>query len=353
MSLRVGSYYDKEVSNAYGNIRTTSVKAGKGLSIIEAKSILTEAKIKFIESFVDNPSGDDKMFYSRHDTFIKGNVKNDPENVEVDEGNLKMFARVNNNGEYTTSILASGKYDVGLFRNVQRFTFYYGAVEGRVKFSNVKNVWSAFWILAYDAPWPQGGEVELMETWNGPNVVDPTGPDTKYTCITNNITGLNLDNTSIDCAKKNYNIPGENFNPCTEFHTYRLEKRYGNIKVFIDGKLAAESSNDNGQVRFEIKDPTWEYVNKDVGFNNSVGWVYDSGYSYVILLTQFLGGDAFIKDELPAATDLPTYAECEYVKFEELSDAPNTQYANRKVPDNNMNAKVHSDAVSRRYCRNA
>ncbi len=134
-------------------------------------------------------------------------------------------------------------------------------------------------------------------------------------------------------------------------------KRYGgwfvnrtkaNIKVFVDGKLTAESSNENGQVKYEIKDPSWEYVNNDVGFENSVGWVYDSGYSYMIYLTQFLGGRAFINEfERPDPGDLPTFTECEYIKFEELPDTPNTQYANRKAPD--MDSKHHVESVSRRY----
>ena len=345
MSLQIGSYYEKENTKLYGRIESTNVGAADVISIIDAKLVTAkDAKIKFIESFVDYPAGEDKMFYSRHDSYVRNNVENDPENVVVEDGKVKMIAKVEN-GIYTTSILASGKLDFQTFQNLQRFTFYYGAVEGRVKFSNVKNVWGAFWILAHDAPWPQGGEVELMETWNGPNVVDSSGPDT---CITNNITGFNQDNTNIDCAVKNYNVPMEDFNPCTEFHTYRLEKRYGNIKVFIDGRLTAESSNDNGLVKFEVKDPTWRYVTKDVGNSNSVGWVYDSGYSYMILLTQFLGGRAFIKNQLPNASDLPTYTEVEYVKFEELPDTPNTQYANRKASD--MSSSIHNtNAVSLRY----
>ena len=86
--------------------------------------------------------------------------------------------------------------------------------------------------------------------------------------------------------------------------------------------------------------------------NSTAGWVYDSGYKYMILLTQYLGGAAFENNVAPDANDLPTYSEYEYVKFEELSDAPNTQYGNRKAPDNTMDSKLHVEAISRRYSKN-
>ena len=353
MSLQLGSYYKNQAKEmVYGTLKGQTATAGNVISGVVAKDIVdTEnRKLRFIENYVDNPY---RKFYSRTEKW-NGELQeyNAEENLVIDKGSLKMYAQYIN-GQLTSSRMASGFFNTQNYQNTEKFTFYYGAIEGRVKFTNVQQCWCAFWIMALGITWPQGGEIELMENWNGPNTVDPTGPNTKYTCITNNISGDSFNDIRIACAAKTFNVAEETFNPCTEFHTYRLEKRYGNIKVFIDGVLTAEHSNDNGQLKYEIKDPSWRYVSKDMG-NSSVGWVYDSGHKYMVLLTQYLGGAAFEENVAPNANDLPTYSEYEYIKFEELEDTPNTQFANRKAPDDEqtMNSKVHVEAVSRRYCKN-
>lgn len=51
----------------------------------------------------------------------------------------------------------------GLLRSVE--TFGYGRFSAEIMLPKGKNLWPAFWLVGEDEPWPQCGEIDIMEAW--------------------------------------------------------------------------------------------------------------------------------------------------------------------------------------------
>jgi hypothetical protein len=81
---------------------------------------------------------------------------NDADNVIIEDGMLKITARKENDGSYTSTRLKS--------ENLYEFT--YGRVEVRAKLPASQGTWPAIWMLGanYDTvTWPACGEIDIME----------------------------------------------------------------------------------------------------------------------------------------------------------------------------------------------
>ena len=90
---------------------------------------------------------------------------NDSENVIVEDGFLKITAKTDGAGGYTSARIKS--------ENLQEFT--YGRVEVRAKLPSVGGTWPAIWTLGANfdiVGWPACGEMDIMEhVGNNPNTV--------------------------------------------------------------------------------------------------------------------------------------------------------------------------------------
>ena len=90
---------------------------------------------------------------------------NDAENVIVEDGFLKITAKTDGAGGYTSARIKS--------ENLQEFT--YGRVEVRAKLPSVGGTWPAIWTLGANfdiVGWPACGEMDIMEhVGNNPNTV--------------------------------------------------------------------------------------------------------------------------------------------------------------------------------------
>lgn len=90
---------------------------------------------------------------------------NDPENVIVEDGFLKITAKTDGAGGYTSARIKS--------ENLQEFT--YGRVEVRAKLPSAGGTWPAIWTLGANfdiVGWPACGEMDIMEhVGNNPNTV--------------------------------------------------------------------------------------------------------------------------------------------------------------------------------------
>jgi beta-glucanase (GH16 family) len=60
----------------------------------------------------------------------------------------------------TAPYLTGGVYTKG------KMSIQFGRVEVRAKLNGAKGAWPAFWMLAEDAKWPDGGEIDIMERLN-------------------------------------------------------------------------------------------------------------------------------------------------------------------------------------------
>ena len=80
----------------------------------------------------------------------------DPENVKVENGVLKITAKADGNGGYTSARLKTE----GLYG------FKYGKVEIKAKLPASQGTWPAMWFLGNNFAtegWPKCGEIDMLE----------------------------------------------------------------------------------------------------------------------------------------------------------------------------------------------
>jgi hypothetical protein len=135
------------------------------------------------------------------------------ENVIVENGVLKITAKSNGSGGYTSARIKSENL----------FEFTYGIVEVRAKLPAAQGTWPAIWMLGanFDSVgWPTCGEIDIMEQkgWDKNKVLG-----TCHWSNNGNYAGYGLDTTVS--------------NTSSSFHIYKLEwTEGGSIKFFVDNQ---------------------------------------------------------------------------------------------------------------------
>ena len=98
------------------------------------------------------------------------NYTNRPENSRIDNGNLLIQAlRDNWNGH---------EYSSASRRTMNRKSWLYGKFEMRAQIDIRQGSWPAWWWLPNTGGWPKGGEIDMMEFYQGKclfNVMDGSG----------------------------------------------------------------------------------------------------------------------------------------------------------------------------------
>ena len=136
---------------------------------------------------------------------------NSPANVIVEDGVLKIIAKSDGSGGYTSARIKSENL----------FEFTYGTVEVRAKLPASAGTWPAIWMLGANfdqVSWPTCGEIDIMEQkgWDKNKVLG-----TCHWSNNGNYAGYGLE-TSIANASSN-------------FHLYKLEwTEGGTIRIFLD-----------------------------------------------------------------------------------------------------------------------
>ena len=136
---------------------------------------------------------------------------NSPANVIVEDGVLKIIAKSDGSGGYTSARIKSENL----------FEFTYGTVEVRAKLPASAGTWPAIWMLGANfdqVSWPTCGEIDIMEQkgWDKNKVLG-----TCHWSDNGNYAGYGLE-TSIANASSN-------------FHIYKLEWTEGGaIRIFVD-----------------------------------------------------------------------------------------------------------------------
>ncbi len=136
---------------------------------------------------------------------------NNAENVIVEDGMLKIIAKSNGSGGYTSARLKS--------ENLYEFT--YGKVEVRAKLPASQGTWPAIWLLGADfdsVGWPTCGEIDIMEQ---------TGQDKTRTSGALHFPGNSGGDALTDDTA--------NATATSEFHIYAVEWTEESIKLSVDG----------------------------------------------------------------------------------------------------------------------
>lgn len=181
--------------------------------------------------YVDWNVADWRKYQSRDDELVTMNG----------DGTVSLWGKY---GDYTSQTDQTGANDTyacgGIFTN-QTFTFQYGYVEVRAKFDSATGAWPAIWMMPTAGPWPQTGEIDIMEHLNYQGVVYQT---VHY----NNAAGSHVSNTTVnnDGTSSAYFTTQEDK---AAFHTYGVEWTPESVIFFMDGKatltLNAQENNAN------------------------------------------------------------------------------------------------------------
>ena len=138
---------------------------------------------------------------------------NNSENVIVENGVLKIIAKSDGSGGYTSARIKTQ----GLFN------FTYGRVEVKAKLPASEGTWPAIWMLGSNftsVGWPSCGEVDIMEQ---------TGWDKNKVLATCH--WLNTANST----NASYSLDTSISNATSQFHVYAMEWNTTTIKMFVDG----------------------------------------------------------------------------------------------------------------------
>lgn len=88
--------------------------------------------------------------------------------VDISRSSIKLWGR---HGRYITQNNQAEKketYACGGIISQGKFSFQYGRVDVRARFSCVQGCWPAIWMMPENSPkgWPDGGEIDIMEHLN-------------------------------------------------------------------------------------------------------------------------------------------------------------------------------------------
>ena len=100
-----------------------------------------------------------------------------------------------------------------------KIQFENGRLEIRARLHGAKGAWPAFWLLPEDAPWPDGGEIDIMERLNNDSIAYQT-VHSHYT----HVLGIKDNPKHGDIGKINRN----------DFNTYAVELRADSLSFYIN-----------------------------------------------------------------------------------------------------------------------
>jgi beta-glucanase (GH16 family) len=198
-----------------------------------------------------------------------------PENAVQEGGNLVLTARKE---EYTDAGGHLRHYTSARMKSLGQFAQTYGRFEARMKLPAGKGIWPAFWMLGDNiasAGWPQGGEIDVVETIGNPREMYSTVHGPGYS----GAKGLS----------QKFELPaGEAVD--TGFHLYAVEWTPKTIKFFFDDKLIVEQTTKS--------------------LPTGATWVFD--HPFFVLLDLAVGG--YWPGEPDAATTFPKQMLVDYVR---------------------------------------
>jgi hypothetical protein len=148
---------------------------------------------------------------------------NNAENVKVEGGSLKITAKSDGSGGYTSARLKSQEL----------YKFTYGRVEVRAKLPASAGTWPAIWMLGSNFPnvsWPFCGEIDIMEQ---------TGANKDITLGT-----VHWYNTAVS-ANASYGETTAVVNASSDFHLYTVEWSDTSIKMYLDDVSFFEMANNS------------------------------------------------------------------------------------------------------------
>lgn len=225
-----------------------------------------EWKLVFSDDF--NGSALDTSKWNRID-YVNWNVADwrkhqsrDAELVTVNgDGTVSLWGKYGNYTSQTNQAGGANTYACGGIFTDKTFTFQYGYVEVRAKFDCATGAWPAIWMMPTAGPWPQTGEIDIMEHLNYQGII-------YQTIHLNNSAGNHISTTTVkgNGTSSAYFTTQEDK---AAFHTYGVEWTEQAVTFYMDGRATLTCN-------YDPNNPNWPF-NKE---NNP----------YYLLLDMQLGG---------------------------------------------------------------
>ena len=154
--------------------------------------------------------------------------------------------------------------EINSIRMNTKRSWQYGWFEARIKVSDVKGSWPAFWMMPKNfKTWPGDGEIDIME----------------YAISTQ---GKDKSSSSIHCNAYNWPAGTQKThvqpvsNAATEFHVYALEWTASEMKFYVDGKLHLTFKNEGkGYDSWPFDAPF--YLKFNMAWGGNMGGTTDPG----------------------------------------------------------------------------
>ena len=175
------------------------------------------------------------------------NYTNRPENSRIDNGNLLIQAlRDNWNGH---------EYSSASRRTMNRKSWLYGKFEMRAQIDVRQGSWPAWWWLPNTGGWPKGGEIDMMEFYQGKclfNVMDGNG---KWQSPTRTVSSLGG------------SLWADNFHVWTwEWDSTKIDLSLDGTMINHYSLLSADGTGPNGVNPF--RRPGYMLINQAIGGTN-------------------------------------------------------------------------------------
>lgn len=111
-------------------------------------------------------------------------------------------------------------------------SFQYGRFEMRARFAAATGLWPAFWTLGTSGPWPQNGEIDILEYYaDAVHASVATGTESQWVA--------RWDTTSVPVST----LGDETWD--SQFHVWRLDWDEELLSISVDGEVLNESRLDD------------------------------------------------------------------------------------------------------------
>jgi beta-glucanase (GH16 family) len=158
-----------------------------------------------------------------------------------------------------------------------------GRYEARIDLPSGKGMWPAFWLNANAVPWPQGGEIDIMENKGS----QPTDVSSAFHWQKN--PGPCCDQHQYVVHDYVYNNGSGNVNFQSGFHTYTVDWEPTELDFYVDGRVSYQ-------------------VFKNTSTQSNANWLDFKN----IILNLAIGGD--FDGNPDGTTTFPQYMDVDYVR---------------------------------------
>ncbi|TCN59518.1 T9SS C-terminal target domain-containing protein [Flavobacterium circumlabens] len=167
---------------------------------------------------------------------------NSTNNIKQNAGNLEITV--------IKEAVGGKQYTSGSITTLNKASWTYGKIEGRLKMPKGQGLWAAFWTLGTNyasAGWPKSGEIDIMEHINSETIIHGTA---HYGGL-NDVHVQNANTYSVDV---------------TQWHTYSVVWDANYIKWYVDDVLFHQLQITGGQnYTEEFHLPQYILINLPIG----------------------------------------------------------------------------------------